>query len=95
MPWIALAAWLIAFALSLSESFPDSTWKTIGLLPFCWGGKRSARTSVAFWLFVPGRLRSLLVSAPMRETARANATTRPTQTSRTRTRWSAIHRPIR
>jgi hypothetical protein len=48
MPWIALAAWLIAFALSLSESFPDSTWKTIGLLPFCWGGKRSARTSVAF-----------------------------------------------
>jgi hypothetical protein len=52
-----------ACLLAASVILPLVTWKTIGLLPFCCGGKRLASRSVACWLSVPGRLRSLLVSA--------------------------------
>ena len=56
------------------SSVPESTWKTIGLLPFCCGGNLSASRSVARWLSVPGRLRSLVVSAPTRPTITTTAT---------------------
>ncbi len=95
IPWIAFAAWLIAFSLSLSVIFPESTWKTIGLVPFCWGGNWSARRSVAFWLPVPGRSTLLLVSAPTREMATTNTTRMTTHASSTHSRWAAIQRPTR
>ena len=94
-PWIAFAAWLIAFSLSLAVSLPESTWKTIGFWPFCWGGKRSASRSVAFWLPVPGRSTLLLVSAPTREMATTNTTRMTTHASSTHSRWAAIQRPSR
>ena len=62
----SLAAVLMAVLRAPLSSVPDGTWKTIGFLPFCCGGNRSASRSVARWLSVPGRLRSLVVSAPTR-----------------------------
>src|SRR6478735_10594906 len=64
------------FAVSVSA--PVDTWKTIGFAPFCCGGKRSSRRSLASWLPVPGSARSLLVWAP--NVATATPTPVPTRT---------------
>ncbi len=48
---------------------PGGMLKTIGLAPFCCGGNFSCRRSLASWLPVPGRERSLLVRAPTIRTA--------------------------
>ena len=58
---IAVTDCWIAVALAPSVTAPVATWKTIGLAPFCCGGNSSASRSVASWLPVPGRLRSLFV----------------------------------
>ena len=77
--WRAFAAFAIAVLRASVSIFPVSAWKTTGLLPFCWGGNLAARRSVARWLSVPGRVRSLVVSAPMRATRRTISTITATQ----------------
>jgi hypothetical protein len=84
-----------ACLLAVSVILPLVTWKTTGLLPFCWGGKRLASRSVARWLSVPGRLRSLLVSAPTPQTSSRTTTTRPIQTATTTAARLAQRRPSR
>jgi hypothetical protein len=79
----ALSADSTACLLAVSVILPLATWKTNGLLPFCWGGNRLARRSVACRLSVPGRRRSLLVSAPTNLTTSWTPRTRPTQTATT------------
>ena len=66
-----------------SVTFPVFVWKTIGFLPFCWGGKRSASTSVAAWLSVPGSSRLLLVFAPTDLTSAPTTIRTSSQPSRT------------
>jgi hypothetical protein len=70
-----IAWWESSIACLFVESvtWPVSTWKTIGLLPFCCGGKRSASRSVAAWLSVPGSSRLLLVLLPNVRTSKTTA----------------------
>ena len=79
----SLAASEMAVFCAPPSSVPESTWNTIGLLPFCCGGKRSARTSVARWLSVPGRLWSLVVRAPTRPTVATTTIVTTTHASST------------
>src|SRR4051794_7082241 len=53
---------------------------TIGLAPFCCGGNSSCSRSLASWLPVPGRERSLLVTAPTMRTAPTARTSITNQT---------------
>ena len=91
----AAADLLTASLYVASLSLPDGARKTIGFLPFCWGGNFSARTSVAAWLSVPGRLRSLVVFAPNRPTRPINAMAISAHATITRSRWPATHLPTR
>jgi hypothetical protein len=54
----------IACLFAASVTLPLETWKTIGLEPFCCGGKRDASRSLAAWLSAPGSRRSSLVFDP-------------------------------
>ena len=73
----------IAALLSASVTLPAGGWKTIGLLPFCCGGKRSASRSVAAWLSVPGSSRLLEVLPPSVRIASKSTPTATTQAART------------
>ena len=77
--WIACL-----FSGSVTFPFPSGEKKTIGFLPFCWGGKRFASRSVAAWLSVPGSSRLLEVLAPTdltRPTTTASSTTHAASTT--------------
>ncbi len=70
---------LTAALFAWSVSLPLSTWKTIGLVPFCCGGNRFSSRSWTSWLPVPGRSRSLLVSEPKTRIAPKTPTMTSTQ----------------
>ena len=84
----------IACLLAASVTVPDVVWKMTGFEPFCCGGKRAARRSVARWLSVPGSVRLLLVSAPTRPTTTTRPMASTSQPSSTGSRCAAIQRPM-
>jgi hypothetical protein len=73
----------IACFACASVTFPVRVWKTSGLLPFCCGGKRVARKSLAAWLSVPGSRRLLLVLLPKLRETTTRATRAMTHAPRT------------
>jgi hypothetical protein len=92
--------WRIAFTEAVtaslfasSVSFPVLTSKTIGFTPFCCGGKRSVSRFLTLWLPVPGRERSLLVWAPIAETAAPTPTATSAQRPITTSAWRALNAP--
>ena len=76
-------------------TFPDAAWKTIGLVPFCWGGNRSARRSAAAWLSVPGSRRLSLVFEPYTWTTTTRAAATASQPPRTSQLCLAASQPMR
>ena len=90
------AAELLTASLYLASlNLPDGARNTIGFLPFCCGGNFSARTSVAAWLSVPGRVRSFVVVAPNVATSPISAMAISSHANSTSERWRVIHRPSR
>ncbi len=78
-----------ASLLPLSVILPLLTWKTIGLEPFCWGGNLAASRSDACWLWVPGKVWSLVVMLPTCDTTTCTPTASTIQTSRMRSGCAA------
>ena len=83
----------IAGLCLLSVSDPSGVKNTIGLVPFCCGGKRCARTSVALWLSVPGSERSLSVGEPNTRTPAERPTATRIHGMTINHAWCAQSRP--
>ena len=91
----SLAALEMADFCAPASRVPEWTWNTIGLLPFCWGGKRSASTSVARWLSVPGSSRLFEVFEPSVCSAVTMKATSSSHANSTTHLWWAMKKPAR
>lgn len=92
---MAFTAAMIAVLFPYEFTVPDDTLNTMGLVPFWVGGKSAASTLVVSWLCVPGRLWSLMLSAPTTATQSVSPTAPTAQMAIMSTGWRVIHRATR